>query len=352
MIKVAIVILNWNGAEFLKKFLPGLIEHTSKEEAEIIVADNASSDDSLNILKNDFSQVRVIELDKNYGFTGGYNRALEQVDAEYYLLLNSDIEVDDNWLKPMVSFLDRQPEFAACSPMLIDYNKRDMLEYAGAAGGYIDKYGYTFCRGRIFDKLEGIDTVPGKPMEVFWITGACMLIRSQLFTSCGGFDDYFFAHMEEVDLCWRLKNIGYHLAVVPESRVYHVGGGTLPKSNPFKTYLNFRNNLLLLYKNLPEQIHSMTLFKRKLLDGISAVRFLLRLDYKDSFAVIKAHNAYRKKKREYKKYRTEQRQLHGYPSHPEVYNASVVYDFFLAGRRTFSKLRKNFCENMNQGVEN
>src|SRR6056297_2072863 len=269
MTKVSIVILNWNGEMFLEKFLPGLILHSQLPGVEVIVADNSSSDGSLIMLQKKYSNIRIVRLEKNHGFAGGYNMALQQIEAKYYLLMNSDIEVTENWLDPLISFMDKNNGAAACSPVLLDYNNRNKYEYAGAAGGYIDKYGYTFCRGRIFNAIEEADNIPDNPTEVFWTTGGCMLIRAELFWEGGGFDDHFFAHMEEVDLCWRLKNKGYKLALVPGSKVYHVGGGTLPKSNPFKTYLNFRNNLLLLYKNLPEEILRKTIRRRMLLDGLS-----------------------------------------------------------------------------------
>ncbi|MFC2089924.1 glycosyltransferase family 2 protein [Bacteroidota bacterium] len=347
MSRVAIVILNWNGEDFLKKFLPSLIENTPETYAEIIVADNASTDNSLRFLKDNFPDIRCIALDKNYGFAGGYNKALSQVESEYYLLLNSDIEVTPNWLPPLVKSMDNDRNLASCSPVLLDYNRREKYEYAGAAGGYIDKLGYTFCRGRIFNTMENADLKLKESMEVFWTTGACMLVRAEYFIKEGGFDPYFFAHMEEVDLCWRFKNAGYKLVIIPNSKVFHVGGGTLPKSNPLKTYLNFRNNLLLLYKNHPDKRLNIKIFVRMLMDGLSALLFLLSLKFNDIHAIIRAHRDFRKKKKDYNKFRSEAKEKHKHPSHKEIYRRSVVIDYFLLGNKTFNKLRGSFGLKMN-----
>jgi GT2 family glycosyltransferase len=350
MTETAIVILNWNGEQFLKQFLPILIRYSQLPGVEIIIADNGSTDNSVAMLQQEFNETRVIQLDKNYGFAGGYNKALEEVDATYFLLLNSDIEVKENWLPPLISFMKTHCKVAACSPVLLDYNYRNKYEYAGAAGGYIDRFGYTFCRGRIFNTLETATAIPEKPLSVFWTTGAAMLVRSDIFRQAGGFDENFFAHMEEVDLCWRLKNMGYLLAVVPASRVYHVGGGTLPSSNPFKTYLNFRNNLLLLYKNLPEDRLRNIIRKRMLLDGLSAIRFLATFQTGDFRAVIKAHGEFRKMKTNYREHRHENRIVERSLNHPEIYQGSVVADYFLAGKKHFKELRGGFSEEMDKPV--
>lgn len=343
MAKTAVVILNWNGVDYLRKFLPLLVVHTSIPDVELVVADNASSDNSLEFLKSEYPGIKVISLDKNYGFAGGYNRALEQIDADYFMILNSDIEVTENWLQPLIALMDQQENVAACSPLLLDYNNKGKYEYAGAAGGYIDKYGYTFCRGRIFDKNEEIRTAYNSETDVFWTTGACMLVRAELFNMLGGFDDYFFAHMEEVDLCWRWKNLGYKLKVVPGTKVYHVGGGTLHKSNPFKTYLNFRNNLFLLYKNLPANKMSKVLFIRVLLDFLSAVRFLASFSFKDIAAIFKAHRHFRRKRKDYKEFRESQVSQIVTTEHKERYERSIVLDYFLLGRKRFTQLRGNFA---------
>jgi GT2 family glycosyltransferase len=350
MTKVAIVILNWNGVKFLEEFLPMLIEHSTLPGVEIIVADNNSTDNSKKYLKETHPEVRLIEMDENYGFAGGYNKALDQVDSEYYLILNSDIKVTSNWLEPLMSFMDKNREVAACSPMLLDHQNRSKYEYAGALGGYIDKFGYTFCQGRIFNTTEEANLNADKPLEVFWTTGACMLIRAELFREAGGFDSYFFAHMEEVDLCWRLKNMGHKLACVPESKIYHVGGGTLPKSNPFKTYLNFRNNLLLLYKNLPRKKLNRILLIRMLMDGLSAILFFFSLKFKDISAIRRAHTSFRKKRKDYNLFRTEQEEKYGFPEHPEIYRGSLVLDYFFLGNKTFDKLRKDFSSTMNNRI--
>lgn len=350
MTKTAVVILNWNGRKFLEKFLPSLIAHTPDPATEIIIADNDSSDDSVAFLNEQYKGLRLIRLERNHGFAGGYNEALRQVEAEYYMLLNSDIEVTGNWLSPLADHLDRHSDVAACSPILLDQQQREMFEYAGAAGGYIDRYGYTFCRGRIFHTTEQFTGEPKQPLEVFWTTGACMLIRSALFREAEGFDAHFFAHMEEVDLCWRLKNRGHKLTVVPSSQVYHVGGGTLPKSNSFKTYLNFRNNLFLLYKNLPEQELRSTISKRMVLDGISALQFFLTFRFGDFRAVYRAHRDFRKKKTDYRKTRERILPAIRKTEHPEIYNRSVVFDYFIAGRKQFSQLRDQFGQRMDQRV--
>ncbi len=268
MTKVAVVILNYNGRDFLSQFLPFLIQHTP--DAELIVADNCSTDDSLDILKQ-FRSVRTIILDTNYGYAGGYNHALKQVDAEYYLLLNSDVEVSENWLNPLVAFLDENPAYAAAQPKLLDYHKRDYFEYAGAAGGYLDSLAYPYCKGRVLNNLEQDSEQYDHASDILWASGAAFIIRSQAFHELGGFDDSFFAHMEEIDLCWRLKSHGLKVAYVPESKVYHVGGGTLNKTSPRKTYLNFRNGIMLLLKNQPKSALIYKLPFRIVLDVFAAM---------------------------------------------------------------------------------
>ena len=259
--KTAVVILNWNTEGFLRDFLPGLISSVGKVGgAEVVVADNASTDGSLAVMQEEFPRVKTIAFDKNYGFTGGYNKAFEALYGtsksgkeeapEYFLLINSDIEVTDGWLQPLVSWMDSHPECGACAPKLHSFQQRDKFEYAGAAGGYLDCFGYPFCRGRILSRLEEDKGQYDQPADVLWATGACLLIRSSVYSKVGGLDDRFFAHMEEIDLCWRMQLEGWKVTVVPESTVYHVGGGTLPASSPFKTFLNFRNNLLMLENNL------------------------------------------------------------------------------------------------------
>ena len=269
--KTAVVILNWNTEGFLRDFLPGLISSVGKVDgAEVVVADNASTDDSMSVMQNEFPGVKTIAFNKNLGFTGGYNKAFETLYGtadspkdnapEYFLLINSDIEVNDGWLQPLVEWMDTHPDCGACAPKLHSWQDKDKFEYAGAAGGYIDCFGYPFCRGRILSRLEQDKGQYDSPADVLWATGACLLVRSCVYAKLGGLDDRFFAHMEEIDLCWRMQLEGWKVTVIPESVVYHVGGGTLPATSPFKTFLNFRNNLLMLENNLAKT-YALKLFK-------------------------------------------------------------------------------------------
>lgn len=331
--KVAVVILNWNGEQFLKKFLPTLIENTPRSQVEIVVADNGSTDGSLLVL-NDYPTVRTILLDKNYGYTGGYNRALSQVEAQYYVLLNSDIEVPSGWLEPMVAFMDKNSQVAACAPKLIDYNRKEYFEYAGAAGGFIDLFGYPFCRGRILSEIEADNGQYDDPMPIFWASGACMMVRSSCFWEAGGFDDDFFAHMEEIDLCWRLQNRGYLIYSIPSSVVYHVGGGTLPNNNPFKLFLNYRNNLSMLHKNLSLRALLVVIPVRMVLDILSAFVYLVNGRLSFTKAVLKAHKQYlanistlNKKRKLLKPFNQATR-----------YRGLILVDFFILRRRKFYSL--------------
>ena len=307
--KTAVVILNWNTEGFLKEFLPGLLHSVGKVNgAEVIVADNASTDGSLEVMRKTFPQVRTIAFEKNHGFTGGYNKAFEQIDSEYFVLINSDIEVTEDWLAPLVDWMDNHPECGACAPKLHSWQEREKFEYAGAAGGYIDLFGYPFCRGRVLKRLDTDKGQYDQTKDVFWATGACLMVRSSLYRKLGGLDDRFFAHMEEIDLCWRMQLEGFKVTVVPQSVVYHVGGGTLPATSPFKLYLNFRNNILMLennlartfalgFKNLPAEKAASKgcrkaarrIFIRKCLDGLSAAVYLLTLKTDCFKAVLKAH---------------------------------------------------------------
>ena len=289
----AVVILNWNGKKMLERFLPSVTACTTGD-AEVIVADNGSTDDSLDFVRAHYPGMRIIELDKNYGFAGGYNRALEQVEADYFVLLNDDVEVTPGWVEPVIQQMQQHPEMAICQPKLLMYDQRDTFEYAGGAGGFIDKYGYPFCRGRMFTTLEKDHGQYDNPSDIFWASGAAMFVRADVWRQLGGLDNDFFAHMEEIDFCWRAKNAGYRVAFCPQSVVYHVGGGTLPKSNPRKTYLNFRNNMALLYKNLPKQRLAWVLSCRILLDYVAAFKFLFERKPKEFSAVIDAHKAFYK----------------------------------------------------------
>ncbi len=290
-IKIAVVVLNWNGKAWLAQFLPTLTKHS--DEATVFVADNASTDDSVAFVQSHFPSVKVIVNKTNGGYAKGYNEALKQINAEYFVLINSDIEVSKNWLSPIISLMDADAKIAACQPKILDYNNKNAFEYAGASGGFIDNLGYPFCRGRIFDDLEQDKGQYNDVTEIFWATGACLFVRAAHFLEVGGLDEDFFAHQEEIDLCWRLKNKGYKVMVQPESVVYHVGGGTLNASSPFKTHLNFRNNLFMLFKNLPATTLLLTIPMRLVLDGVAALTLLSKpKGVQHLIAVAKAHFAF------------------------------------------------------------
>lgn len=338
MTKVAVVILNWNGVDYLKKFLPDVVHFSCNADYQVWVVDNGSIDESVNLLKHDFPEVYRISLDKNYGFTGGYNRALVKIKAEYYVLLNSDIQVTKNWIQPIVNYLDANKNVAAAMPKLLAYHDKTKFEYAGAAGGFIDKFGFPFCRGRVLNQIETDNGQYDEISEIFWATGACLFVRADAYHKVGGLDEDFFAHMEEIDLCWRLKNRGYKVVYIPESKVYHVGGGTLPNNNPRKLFLNYRNNLYLLYKNLPKGHFRQVLFVRMMLDGLSAVMYLLQGKPSFFMAVPKAHFAfYRtlhhfKFKRKYNLSQTTQLQ------HRQIFKRSIIVSFFIRKKRKFTQL--------------
>jgi len=339
MVKTAVVILNWNGKKFLKQFLPALTRFTNLPDTEIIIADNFSTDDSIDFLHQNYPSLKIIKLDKNYGFTGGYNRALKKVDAKYYVLINSDIEVTKNWLIPLVEVMDGNDKIAAIQPKIKAYYQKNHFEYAGASGGFIDKLGYPFCRGRILDTLEKDTGQYNDEREIFWATGACMMIRAELFHHFGGFDDDFFAHMEEIDLCWRLKNSGYKILVQPQSEVFHVGGGTLPIS-PFKLYLNYRNNLFLLYKNLPKGKLFPTIFKRMVLDGLSAFIYLLKLSFRNFTAVFKAHLHFYQSLKKLRLKRKELLLNRSNNNHKEILKGSIVIKYFFRSKKFFSQIKE------------
>ena len=337
MKQTAVVILNYNGAGMLRRFLPSVIEYS--HEASIYVADNGSSDESCDVVRNEFPAVKLMVLDHNYGFAEGYNRALAQVDEEYAVLLNSDVEVTRGWLSPMTQFLDSNPEVAACQPKLLSFKRKDFFEYAGAAGGFIDKWGYTFCRGRIFNTVERDSGQYDDTTDVFWATGAALMIRNEVYKNNGGLDGRFFAHMEEIDLCWRLRSRGYRIACVPQSHVYHVGGATLKKENPQKTYLNFRNNLLMIYKNAPDcQLKKIMLF-RKVFDNVAALKFLASGDYAAFKAVRKARRDFKAMRAGYDKARAENMKLTVTTRIPEVLKSSILYKYYLGFKHTYSSLK-------------
>ncbi len=337
MKQTAVVILNYNGAGMLRRFLPSVIEYSP--EASIYVADNGSSDESCDVVRNEFPAVKLMVLDHNYGFAEGYNRALAQVDEEYAVLLNSDVEVTRGWLSPMTQFLDSNPEVAACQPKLLSFKQKDFFEYAGAAGGFIDKWGYTFCRGRIFNTVERDSGQYDDTTDVFWATGAALMIRNEVYKNNGGLDGRFFAHMEEIDLCWRLRSRGYRIACVPQSHVYHVGGATLKKENPQKTYLNFRNNLLMIYKNAPDcQLKKIMLF-RKVFDNVAALKFLASGDYAAFKAVRKARRDFKAMRAGYDKARAKNMKLTVTTRIPEVLKSSILYKYYLGFKHTYSSLK-------------
>ena len=321
----------------LEKFLPVVVKFSP--DADVIIADNASADASLEYVKANFPALRIIALDSNYGFAEGYNKALEQVDAEYYILLNSDVEVTQGWITPLLSFMDANSDVVACQPKLLDYNNKDFFEYAGALGGFIDRYGYPFCRGRIFDTVEKDCAQYDDACPIFWATGAAMMVRSKAFWAVGGFDSRFFAHMEEVDLCWRLRSRGGEIYSVPGSKVYHIGGATLHKSNPRKTFLNFRNNLLMLYKNLPEKELRSVMRMRALLDYVAAIKFLLSGNVCDCKAVVKARKEYKKMRTSYEAVRNENI-LHTVVEQPFGRTTfMLLWQYYARGRRCFNKLK-------------
>lgn len=336
--KIAVVILNWNGKAYLEQFLPSVTNYSNQPGAEVWVADNGSTDESIEFLNESYPQVKQLLFDKNYGFTGGYNKALTQINAEYYVLLNSDIEVTPLWLEPIIEYLDNNAEVAAAMPKLLSYHKKDTFEYAGAAGGFIDKLGYPFCRGRILSELEKDEGQYDEASEIFWATGACLFVRASAFQEAGGLDESFFAHMEEIDLCWRLKNLGYKIMYLPQSVVYHVGGGTLPNDNPRKLFLNYRNNLYLLFKNLPKGKFTSILLTRMVLDGLSAIMYLLQRKTSFFIAVLKAHYSFYTTMKLFILKRKMINQSRKVYKHRQIFNRSIVFSFFIRRVRKFSLL--------------
>lgn len=339
--KVSIVILNWNGEKYLNDFLPVLLDNTLIPDVEVVVADNASTDGSLALLDAKFPTVKVLKLDKNYGFAGGYNKALELVDAEYFVLLNSDIEVTNDWLSPLLEYMDSNKDVAACQPKIRAYNNREYFEHAGAAGGFIDYLGYPFCRGRVMGHVEADRGQYDDVIDVFWATGACLMIRSEVFKKVGGLDDQFFAHMEEIDLCWRLNARNYRIVCIPQSVVYHVGGGTLNTESPYKTYLNFRNNLLMLYKNLPQNMLKEVLMWRRMLDYVAAIQFFITGKKENAKSVIKARNDFKNMLPEFDNKRTENILFATRTNCNEMLKKSLIVEYYLRRKNTYQKLRSS-----------
>lgn len=338
MVELAVVILNWNGVRFLERFLPSVVEHTPLEY-DIWVADNASSDASVSFLKEHYPQVKIHINASNGGFAKGYNDALKHIEAKHYVLLNSDVEVTKNWIEPSLRMLKSNSLVAACQPKILSFHNSKYFEHAGAAGGYLDYDGYPFCKGRIFNIAEEDLGQYNKSSEVFWATGACLFIKSELFHLMGGFDEDFFAHMEEIDLCWRLKNRGYQIMYQPQSSVLHVGGGTLSIYSPFKLYLNFRNNLYLLLKNDRSSFILGKLFKRMILDGVAALKFLSEGNVKNIGSIIKAHfHFYLNFSKFIKKRKVLKLQDHNV-NMVGLYRKNIIVQFFLKKNSFFSSLK-------------
>lgn len=329
--KTAVVILNWNGVELLKKFLPSVVNFSS--EANIYVADNASTDDSVEFVKKNFPTVKIIQNKENGGFAKGYNEALSQLKEEVFVLLNSDVAVTENWLNPLIKHLKLNPKTAVVQPKILDYKRKDYFEYAGAAGGFIDKLGYPYCRGRIFETLEKDEGQYDDSCSILWASGACLVIRRKVFEEVGGLDEDYFAHQEEIDLCWRVNNAGYHLKYIPQSKVYHLGGATLSVMNPQKTYLNFRNSLFNLLKNMPGlQVYGL-IFLRLVLDGIAGIKFIFEGKIKHTFAIIRAHFGFYKRFPKMYKKRKQQTSKKAYGE-----EKSIVWKYYIEGKKKFSEL--------------
>ncbi|MFA6811641.1 MAG: glycosyltransferase family 2 protein [Bacteroidaceae bacterium] len=336
--KISVIILNWNGSAMLKKMLPSVVHYSQEESTEVCVADNCSTDDSVSMLRRDFPTVRLILLDKNYGFAGGYNLAIKQVEAEYIVLLNSDVEVAESWLQPLLHYMDTHLEIAACQPKIRSFVFKDKFEYAGAAGGFIDRYGYPFCRGRIMGDVENDSGQYDTIVPVLWASGAALFIRREDYLNAGGLDARFFAHMEEIDLCWRLRNRGRGVVCIPQSMVFHIGAATLKKENPQKTFLNFRNNLIMLYKNLPAKKLKRVMRVRVVLDYIAALSFLFTGNFKGFKAVLQARKAYCKLRPSFLPSRQENIKKTVVHHIPECKNYSILWKYYAKHQKTFDQI--------------
>lgn len=332
MTDTAVIILNWNGAKMLRSYLPSVVANTNREIADIFVADNGSTDDSLTVLAEEFPGVKIIRFDENYGFAEGYNRAIHTVAGryKYTVLLNSDVQTDTDWLTPLHSFMESHPKCGAASPKILAIAEPEKFEYAGACGGFLDRHGFPYCRGRIFDTVETDRGQYDSPMQVFWASGACFMVQNSIYEECGGLDPKFFAHMEEIDLCWRIQLAGYEVWAVPDSHVRHLGGGSLAPNDPRKTYLNFRNNLLMLHKNLPSAVRRGLLLRRRLLDTVAWAKFMASGQWSYANAILKAHRDFRKMRSEYK-------------IHPKINllngETNIIFDYYARGRHTFNTLK-------------
>jgi len=338
MIKIAIVILNWNGKRYLTKFLPSILSNSNNDGYCVYVADNGSSDGSVEWLNLHYPDVKIIPFDRNYGFAQGYSKALKQIESEYFVLLNSDVEVTPHWLTPVIQIMDNDRSIAACMPKIKSYDNRDLFEYAGAAGGFIDKFGYPFCRGRILNIIEKDNGQYDDMREIFWASGACMFIRASAYFEAGGLDADFFAHMEEIDLCWRLKRLGYKIIYSPEVTIYHVGGGTLPNNTPRKIFFNYRNNLFLLYKNLPSKNFLTVLLTRLFLDGISSLVYIAQFKISFFWSVIKAHFTFYCNLRKLMIKRRKFKRMEKVSQAGEIFPGGILIKFFVGKQRHFKQL--------------
>lgn len=339
MKKVSIIILNWNGSKLLRKYLPSVVKYTDGDIADVIVADNGSTDESLQILREEFPTLRVIAFDQNHGFAKGYNLAISHIDTPYCLLLNDDVRVTEHWLEPMLEYMEAHPEVGAMQPKLLSDRCQQSFEYAGACGGFLDRFGYPFCRGRIFDTTENDHGQYDDVARIMWATGACLMMRTDVYSKAGGLDELFFAHMEEIDLCWRVRNLGYDIVCLPQSKVYHYGGGSLAMGNPRKTKLNFRNSLLMLYKNLPRSRRRSVIVKRLLLDGVAAINFLLHGEVMQVKAIWDAH------REASAMYRSTYRLLAGNTTQKKDIQTfgeeklNILIEYYLKRHKHFSELR-------------
>ena len=331
---VAVIILNWEGRELLRRFLPSVVENSDRRISRVIVADNGSKDGSVELLEREFSTVEILKFDKNYGFAEGYNRAVEAIECRYAVLLNSDAAVSPGWDTELFDYMEEHKDVGACQPKLMSYDNPAMFEYAGAAGGYLDKNGYPYCRGRIFGVCESDSGQYDTDADLHWATGAALMVRREVYLACGGLDPKFFAHMEEIDLCWRIRLAGWRIVAVPTSVVYHLGGGSLPAENPKKTYLNFRNNLLMLHKNLPDSVRDRMLVRRRLLDTLAWLKYVATFDFANAAAILRAHRDFARMRRDYTEHPTVN--LLGKDRNSR---RNILVDYYLKGHKKYSELR-------------
>ncbi len=330
---IAVIILNWNGERLLKEYLPSVVEYSDNKISDIIVVDNGSTDGSIAMLEKNFPTVGVMRFDRNYGFAAGYNKALAEVDNKYVVLLNSDVAVTPGWDVELLAYMEQHPQTAACQPKILSYNRPEYFEYAGACGGFLDKNGYPYCRGRIFGTCEEDSGQYDVSVDLAWASGAALMVRREVYLSCGGLDPDFFAHMEEIDLCWRMRLEGYSVSVVPSSAVYHLGGGSLPAENPYKTYLNFRNNLLMLHKNLPEPDRRKILFRRRLLDTIAWMKYMATFSWKNAAAIFRAHRDFAVMRKQYVRNAAKNLLETDIDS-----RRNIIVDYYLRGKKIYSRL--------------